>query len=271
MKKMLLPNRIIAIMAICVLCIVGFNSNAQIKKEGKNFTVEYTQTGDNITNLLFTPGDYKITERTEGGITYSCLNIAGGVFTYKKGYAELPVIHASVQLAPDKNVSIEVENGDYTDYNLNSPLLPSRGIINRSQDPSTIPYEIDPASIVDAWYPADIAKADDPYIIRDVRGTNVYVCPIQYNAAKKIVRVYHNVNVKLVENNSTPVNPLLKARKKINAEMADLYRSLFINYNSSKSPWASEVGEYGDILVICTPRDSSCYKSLHFMEKTNGL
>jgi hypothetical protein len=269
MKKIFLHSGIIAIVVI-ILCMIGFKSNAQIKREGKNFTVEFNQTKGNVTNLLFTTGDFKITERTEGGVTYSCLNFAGEVFTYKKGYAELPVIHASVQLAPDKNVTMEVENGTYTDYNLDYPLLPSRGLIKRSQDPASIPYEIDPASIVDSWYPVDNATIDDPYIMRDVRGTNVYVYPILYNAAKKILRVYKTINVKLIENNTKPINPLTSNRKKVNDEMVGLYQSVFINYNNTKTSWASEVGENGDILVICTPRDTSVINPYILWKKQMG-
>jgi len=258
MKKTFLHSSIIAVIAISILCLIGFKSSAQIKKDGKNFTVEYSQAKGNDMNLLFTTGDIKITERTEGGITYSSLNYFKGAVTYKKGYAELPIFSASIQLAPDKNVTMTVENGSYTDYNLQYPLLPSRGSIYRNQDPSKISYEIDPASIVDAWYPVDNATMVDPFIIRDVRGTSVYVYPIQYNAAKKILRVYNTINVKLTENTTTPINPLTNVNKKINNEMIDVYKSTFINFNTNtRTSWTNEVGETGSILVICTARDSA--------------
>jgi len=271
MKKKFLHSSIIAVVAISIFCLIGFKSSAQIKKDGKNFTVEYSQAKGNDMNLLFTTGDFKITERTEGGVTYSYLNLAGGAVTYKKGYAELPIFSATVQLAPDKNVTMTVENGNYTDYNLQYPLLPSRGSIYRNQDPSTIPYNIDPASVVDAWYPVDNATMVDPFIIRDVRGTSVYVYPIQYNAAKKILRVYNTVTVNLTENTTTPINPLTNINKTVNNEMIDLYKSTFINFNTNtRANWANEVGETGSILVICTARDSAVINPYILWKKQMG-
>ena len=270
MKKFYTRTKIIALIAISIFCFVGFKSNAQIKKEGKNYTVEFSQTRGNAMNLLFTVGDYKITEKTINGVTYSYLNIAGGALTYNKGYAELPILNASVQLSPDKNVTLEVENGNYTDYNLKYPLLPSRGLIKRSKDLSKVPYEIDPASVVDQWYPINTASMVEPFIIRDVRGTNVYVNPIQYNAAKKILRVYKTINVKLVENSTNPVNPLTNYRKKVACEMYDLYQSMFINFNT-KAAWPNETGEMGDILVVCTARDSSVINPYILWKKQMGF
>jgi hypothetical protein len=253
MKKNYLRSRFTVILAVSVFCLNVFTGNAQILRQGKNFTVEYSQAKDNSMNLQFTLGDFKIVPKMENGITYSSLSFEkAGASTIKKGYAELPILHATVQLSPDKNVSMEVENGSYTDYNLDYPLLPSRGTIKRNQDPSTIPYDIDPASLVDAWYPVDLASMVDPFILRDVRGTNVYVYPMQYNAAKKILRVYSTIYVKLTENNTTPVNPLTNISKTVVSDAYSMYRSLFINFDDSKTNWSKEVGETGDILVITT-------------------
>ena len=252
MKTKLLPS---IIFSACALIAYTANAGSQ---ESKGYKVAFTQTRSNEMNLNFTlDNKVGISQVTLGGTTYSKLDFVGGVFTNKNGYAELPIIHASVQLPADKNVSLQVENGNYTDYNLTYPLLPSRGTIYRNQDPSKIPYKISPASIVDQWYPVDIATAVDPYIIRDVRGTNVYVYPIQYNAAKNILRVYNTVNVKLIENNTAPINPLTNISKTIVTEMSDLYQSVFINYDKKRTNWADEVGEQGDILVIYTSRDQA--------------
>ncbi|HNW96888.1 MAG TPA: C25 family cysteine peptidase [Bacteroidales bacterium] len=259
------------IIVISALCFMGLNSSAQVNRKGKNFSVEFNQVKSNVMNLLFTIDNFKITERTENGVTYSSIEFEkNGVSTNKKGYAELPIIHATVQLDPEKNVSMEVENGTYTDYNLDFPLLPSRGTITRNQDPSTIPYEIDPASLVDAWYPVDLATTVDPFIIRNVRGTSVYVYPMQYNAAKKILRVYNTINVKLTENNTTPVNPLTSISKTEVNEALDMYKNVFINFDNNKTNWSNEVGETGDILVITTSTYASAVQPYIDWKKQMG-
>lgn len=250
MKKMYLRSTIIAVAAMFIFSLIGINGYSQIKKEKKNYTVEFNQTRNNEMNLTFTLGDYAITKKESSGVTYSYIKSEFGVQTMDKGYAELPMLSASVQLTPDKNVSMEVIYGTYEDINLDYPLLPSKGNLTRAVDPATIPYEIAPASLVDAWYPINSATTDEPYIFRDVRGTNVYVYPMQYNAAKKILRVYNTITVKLTENNTTPINPLTY-NKKVISEMFNMYKSVFINYNT-RANWANEVGEVGDILIITT-------------------
>jgi hypothetical protein len=213
MKNNYLRSAAIALIAMSVICLIVSKSNAQFQSEKKCYTLEFNQAKSNVYSLQFTIGKINISEKNVNGITYSTLDVNGGATTKKKGYAELPIINANIQLSPDKNVTLEVADVSYTDYNLQHPLLPSRGKILRDQDPSAIPYQIDPASIVDQWYPMYNAESTDPYIIRDARGVTVYAYPVQYNAAKKIVRVYNSITVNLLENNTTPVNPLISIKR----------------------------------------------------------
>ena len=132
--------------------------------------------------------------------------------------------------------------------------MPSRGVIYRDQDPSTVPYEINPRSLRDEWYPQNLAISSDPFIIKDIRGTTVYVYPFRYNAVTNILRVYHNPVVQLKENNSQVFNPITNQTQTVLREMDAIYKSLFINYGEVSD---LTIGEYGDILVICTNRDET--------------
>ena len=270
MKKIYLRSTIIVVTAMFIFSLIGINGYSQIKKEKKNYTVEFNQTRNNEMNLTFTLGDYAITKKESSGVTYSYIKSEFGVQTMDKGYAELPMLSASVQLTPDKNVSMEVIYGTYEDINLDYPLLPSKGNLTRAVDPATIPYEIAPASIVDAWYPVSLATTVDPFSIRNVRGTNVYVYPMQYNAVKKILRVYNTINVKLTENNTTPVNPLTSISKTEVNEALDMYKNVFINFDKTKTNWTNEVGEAGDILVITTSTYASAVQPYIDWKKQMG-
>ncbi|MFH2094465.1 MAG: C25 family cysteine peptidase, partial [Bacteroidota bacterium] len=163
----------------------------------------------------------------------------------------VPMIN-TVSFVPNKNVLVEVVYSEYEDYDLENPILPSRGTIYRNQDPSTIPYEIDPASIVDSWYPNDLFTGSDPYIIRDVRGMNIHISPFMYNPVQQKIRVYKKITLKVSEDNTPPVNPLPSTDNKVCREMAGIYESMFINYNQNPVRWTQELGEYGEILVIYT-------------------
>jgi hypothetical protein len=222
---------------------------------GKGYEVTYHQPESGTYELLFTLGDYSVEETVKDGVTFSQIDFEGSVFTQLKGFAELPFINASVQLSADKNVMLKVVEGAYSEYILNYPMIPSRGVIYRDQDPSTIPYEISPGSIRDNWYPQDIAASTSPYIIKDLRGTTVYVYPFRYNAVNNTLRVYHTITVKLVEDGSPVVNPLEKVPTKVLREMDGIYKSLFINYGDNSENLG--IGDYGDILVMYTSRDET--------------
>jgi len=236
---------------------------------GKGYDVTFQQPEPGTYELLFTLGDYSVGETVKNGITFSQIGFEGSVFTQLKGFAELPFIHASVQLSPDKNVLLKIIEGEFSEYELNYPMIPSRGVIYRDQDPSSIPYEISPGSFRDNWYPQDIATSTSPFIIKDLRGTTVYVYPFRYNAVSNTLRVYHTVTVKLVEDDSPVVNPLVKEPTTILREMDGIYKSLFINYaDNSKN---LTIGDYGDILVMYTARDENAIEPYIDWKREKGF
>jgi PKD repeat protein len=236
-----------------ILFLLAFSVNIIFAAQGYNVT--YQQPASGVSELSFQLGDFNISEVMIDGITFSKINFEGSVFTQLKGFAQLPFIHASICLPADKNVDLKVMDGEYEEFSLNNPLLPSRGIIYRDQDPSAIPYEISPGSLRNEWYPQNLATQTDPFIIKDIRGTTVYVYPFRYNAVQNVLRVYKNVIVQLSENNATAYNPLKKQPQKVLREMDGIYKSVFINYDQLNYDLA--IGEYGDILVLCTSRDET--------------
>ncbi len=217
------------------------------------YQVNYSRVSSSEYQLEFEVSDYRLDETRKDGTTYTVIDFAGGVNTNKAGWAQLPFVNAALQLE-NKNVSLIVTDFDFVEIELDYPLLPSRGTIYRNQDPSLIPFQIDPASIVDEFYPDNLAEASQPFIIRSVRGTNVYAYPFQYNSARNVLRVYTGMTVKLIENETAVINPLPVNSSRITREMHFMYSTLFINYDVSR--FDNELGEYGDILVIYTSRDA---------------
>ncbi|MBE0639564.1 MAG: T9SS type A sorting domain-containing protein [Bacteroidales bacterium] len=236
---------------LSLLLLIGFIS--LMAKDG--YQVNYTRISNATAQVEFTLGDFNLRPVNLNGTAFTQIQFPGKVTTMDAGFAELPFISAAVQLNPMNNVQLNIIGQEYQDFQLDAPLVPSRGVIYRDQDPSQIPYVIAPESIIDAFYPETLANSTEPFIIKDVRGTSVFVYPFQYNAVQQILRVYTSVTVELVEDNSTPVNPLYNPSGKLFREMEALYHSVFINYQSSLTELAME--EAGDILVITTARDES--------------
>ncbi|MCL1850512.1 MAG: C25 family cysteine peptidase [Bacteroidetes bacterium] len=227
-------------------------------------TFSFAQRGYNVNFSQPNPSEYQISfEVTQwnlqnvqfDGVQYQQIIFSRSTVTNEKGWAELPFVTASVQLPAQKDVDLNVVYTEYQDIQLNDPLLPSRGTILRNQDPSTIPYQIDPNSLVNSFYPASIAIAEEPFIMRDVRGTTVTVYPFQWNAVTMTLRVYSKMTVMLVENNQPATNPLLTENPNPIREVRGMYKSIFINYQEPRIPLT--MAEYGDILVITTARDEA--------------
>ncbi len=222
-------------------------------KASNGYEVVFNQPDNNTYELQFALGAYDFSAIAIEGKTYTQIQFGSSVYTQLKGFAELPYISASVQLPADHNMELKIIEGEYTDYVLDYPMIPSRGVIYRDQDPSQIPYVISPGSMRNEWYPQNLARQTTPFILRDIRGTSVYVYPFRYNAVTNTLRVYQNLTVQLIESDTEVTNPLTHLNSEINREMNGIYKSVFINYD----PVAEDltIGEMGDILVLCTSRD----------------
>ena len=106
---------------------------------------------------------------------------------------------------------IEVAESEFTDYE-NIEVAPSKGDFPRSIDPEEVPYTYGECYSQDAFFPAQIAILDEPYIHRDVRGQNMMIVPFQYNPVTKVLRVYNRLTLSMVKGG---VSPTLKVSKSV--------------------------------------------------------
>jgi len=234
-----------------------------------SYEVSYTKPGSSLQELEFKLGecDFEVIELN--GKQYTKLIFEHSVFTKEKGFAQLPFLSATVSIPDDRNIDFTIISGDYNEYQLSEPLIPSRGIIYRNQNPELIPYEIVPASLKDEWYPGKLAEITDPFIIRDMRGVSIYTYPFQYNAARNLLRIYRNLVIRIEENYNPPTNPLHKKDNVIQRELDGLYRSVFLNYDNFRDELT--IGEFGDILVICTARDEEAIQPYIDWKREKGF
>ncbi len=234
-----------------------------------DYNIEYKRLSVSERQLIFNVLEHSIDSVEFNGSKFSKIVFGGGVWTNKKGYAELPILNSTVQIDDNFDVVLIERSAEFIEIELKYPLLPSRGTIFRDQDLSSIPYETDPASFGDKWYPETISECTEPFIFRDVRGVNVYVYPMRYNPERQILRVYKYINVVLRDESGTSTNPLKRRTDKVDRAMNGIYRSLFINFNESK--YYNQVADKGDILVICTPRDSEAIQPYIDWKRQRGF
>lgn len=244
-------------------------SCVQLMSADKGFEVVYHQPDAQSMELLFTTGQTHLDEVVYDGITYQQLITDFRLHTEQAGWAKIPFATTALQLGNTQSYDLKVTPGSYTDYQLIHAMLPSRGVIYRDQDPSTIPYVIDPKSVTDRFYPAEDAEITSPYIIKDVRGATVTVYPVRYNAARNILRVYHTMTVQLIENNAPAVNPLTVQNDIPLREMIGIYESAFINYASPITDLT--IADNGEILIYCTARDEAAVQPYIDWKRQKGF
>lgn len=222
------------------------------------YLIEYNRRSADIMEVNFQLEGISIKVENINGQLFSIIDFESNTFTQEAGYARIPFVGSSVMIDRQRNVNMHVYPGEYEEIDLKAPLLPSRGVIYRDQDPASIPYVIDPNSMTDSWYPGNLSEVTDPFIVRDIRGVSAYIYPFQYNAAQQKLRIYNSLTVELIQNNTIPVNPLLYDEKPVNREMHGIYKSVFVNYPEDLSGRDDlTIGQYGDILVITTARDEA--------------
>lgn len=232
---------------LVLLCFTTYLSFAT-----KGYETQYTLT-DSGYKITFIINDWNLKTVNPDGEDFMTIDFNNAPVVQKKGFAEVPFMSASVQLPAQKNVTLRVVATEYTDVQLDFPLQPSRGVIYRNQDPKSIPYRIAQESLVDDFYPESLSYLENPFIVRDVRGTTVRVFPFRYKANSKILRVYTKVEVLLVINNEPAKNPLLREPRNHGKEDQGLYRSMFLNYEMPRASANLDVAEYGDMLVLTPP------------------
>ena len=199
----------------------------------KGYDVTWSDEG--VLVLTFQLGDFQIEPVVADGRVYSQLAFAGNVWTRRAGFAELPVLSASVQLPAYGDYTLEILDADEEYVPLSHPMLPSRGVIYRNQNPDLIPYWVDPQSLAFKIYPEQPARLGEPFIYRDVRGATVFASPFQYMAREGLLKVSHTLRVALMPKAAQiSTNPIAYPHQGLTSEM-----------QGDSSPWDTKLNGVG--------------------------
>ena len=167
------------------------------------------------------------------------------------GEPELPLIAIPVVIGDNALMSVEVTGAQYTDYE-NMEIAPSKGEFPRTINPDDVPYTYGAVYQHDAFFPSAIAKLDEPYIHRDVRGQNIMLTPITYNPVTKVLRVYHHVELSMVKLGVDNRNVISNRAKSfmLDPEFKAIYENRYINYSQSMAKY-TPINDNGELLIIC--------------------
>ncbi len=176
--------------------------------------------------------------------------------SYYKGAPDLPFITSSIAIPDQGGFKYEVISAQFEAIN-NIDIAPSKGSILRTVDPKTVPYKYGKAYQIDDFFPFNNVQMSEPFILRDVRGSNLTFLPFTYNAINKELRVYSEIIIKIKFNNSSSVNEISTPTTVKTDEYINVYNRAFINYSNSAKYTPVDEGAPGNILIICADEYAS--------------
>ncbi|MFH1679107.1 MAG: C25 family cysteine peptidase [Candidatus Eisenbacteria bacterium] len=160
---------------------------------------------------------------------------------------ELPCVCRSVVIPDEGRVEVTVLEAEFEEIP-DVAVAPSKGVLDRTVDPSSVPYRFGRVYALDEWYPRDLARAGEPYILRDFRGMCVTVQPFQHNAHLRMLRVYTRLVVEARLAGPGGPNALVRHhRSRMSKEFRRIYDRHFLNFDQ---PRYAPVGEAGEMLMI---------------------
>lgn len=211
---------------------------------------------DYILNSVSTPrgNEYKI-------------SLKDGSPLLQKGNPDLSKFSIPVQVPEGMEFIAEIISSDYKEFQ-NVNIAPSKGTVSRAINHDVVPFNYNEVYTQNSFFPANVLNQSDSYFIRNVKGQNLMVCPFQYNAVTKTLRVYNEMQIRINFIKNTSNKSILKFEE--DKEFSAVYQKHFVNYGSanlSAKVNYTPVNEDGDMLVICY--DAFASKMTPFVEWKN--
>ncbi len=211
---------------------------------GQNYVQLAGQTDSEI-YVTFNFSEFEI----ENDGVYTAVDIPGSTPILKTGAPDLKKVTTALIVDDLKDMEVEVIHADFTEYQ-DVFMLPSKGNLLRTVDPSTVPYNEGPAYSMNAFFPGALASLGRAYVQHQFRGQPLHFNPIQYNPITHTLRLYSNIEVlvkptELDGENQLPAN----ISQQTNATFRDVYNSRFLNYSAHNDRY-EQVSEIGNMLVI---------------------
>ena len=180
------------------------------------------------------------------------VNVNGMAAELEAGAPQLSYAVIPVMIGDMAEMNVSVVNSTYVDYE-NVEVAPSKGNFSRQINPEDVPYTYGEMYQQNAFWPAEQATLEAPYIIRDFRGQNIMVRPFAYNPVTKTLRVYTSMTIAMTKVSDNGENQKA-ARKsntiKVDPEQKAMYSQRFINFGETSKTYTFDE-DYGEMLIIC--------------------
>ena len=234
---------------LAVLC-TGLLLAAAVQADTRNVPVAVSVQPDTpgCIVLRYELAGYTDEPVTIGGEQHSHLGLAGEPSIQVAGAPDLPRIARSVIIPDDAEMAVRIVAQRYYEVE-DVSVAPSKGVLLRTVDPESVPYIFGDVYQQDAFYPGELVRLRQPYIMRDYRGVVVELNPLRYNPVTRTLRVYTDVTLEVISVGTSDVNVLTRRPAEISRAFHQIYSRHFLNYDSGLR--YDPLDETGDLLIIC--------------------
>jgi hypothetical protein len=164
--------------------------------------------------------------------------------TDEEGYPELPLYARFVAIPDRAGIDIEIISAEYQTIS-DIDIVPCQPSEEDENGPIDFPFAKD-ASIYqqDKFYPEQPVVVGEPMLCRDLRLAQAIVQPIQYNAYRRELRVYTNIDYRLNYAGEDVRNQKIRRNNKISESFLPMYQALVPNANEMLASYQPVRGGY---------------------------
>ena len=167
----------------------------------------------------------------------------------RKSAPDVPRVTTAIIVDDYSEMDIVINRAEYVDY-ADVVIAPSKGNLQRTQDPASIPFTYGPEYTQDAFYPGALATLDGAYVQGQYRGQALHFNSVQYNPVTRVLRFYTEIEIAVYPTGVTGANTLPSTvPDRVNLTMNEMYGSRFLNY-ADQSERYTQIGELGNMLIV---------------------
>jgi hypothetical protein len=176
----------------------------------------------------------------------------------EEGKPDLPSLTTMIIIPDQAGVSLDITYSSFETIE-NIDLAPTQPSESDAAPDAFIPFTKDNVTYsTDAFYPGQLAEAEEPVIMRDIRAVQISLNPVQYNPVRRELRIYQDLAVN-VSYSGDVINPKVVRHSFISEGFYPLYKSMFANFDEIFSTAEVKRGGY---MIIVKPVIADTLKAL---------
>ncbi len=190
------------------MCAAFISDLPAVGSDGYDGVYQVLESHPQYTRIKIIIPEIQISPLEHNGTIYQRILLSGFGGTREVGKPEVP---QSIQLVGISSTgSFEIKLLSTVEEELPVDLLyPAQPSPKRLPDGTTeqLPFAIDQDFYrIDTWYPAQPATAQEAAILREYRVLPVAICPVQYNPARRIIKIIKEMEIEVYQISPYGVN-----------------------------------------------------------------